>query len=99
MAANCVWYTDGMESPLQASLTPELLAAVQAGNGFARVEDPTTHRVYFLIEQTAQPTVSDDYVRRKVDEAYAEGDLGPLDMEAIKAEFRRRMATSSRPLR
>ena len=87
-----VCYTDGVDAPLQVSLTPEQLAAVQAGNGFARVEDPTTHRVYFLIEQPKAPSINDDYVRQKIDEAYAEGDLGPLDMEAVKAEFRRRQA-------
>ena len=81
-----------MDIPLQASLTPEQLAAVQAGNGFARVEDPNTHRIYILIEQSGTPTISDDYVRGKIDEAYAEGDVGPLDMEVIKAEFRRRQA-------
>jgi hypothetical protein len=83
-----------MEAPLQASLTPEQLAAVQAGHGFARVEDPKTHRVYFLIEQTEAPTISDDYVRHKIDEAYADGDLGPLDMNVIKAELRRRLSVS-----
>jgi hypothetical protein len=84
-----------MDSLRIAPLTPEQLAAVQAGNGFARVEDPTTHRVYLLIEQPDVPPISDDYVRRKIEEAYAEGDVGALDMQAIKAEFRRRQSASS----
>jgi hypothetical protein len=84
-----------MDTSFHAPLTPEQLAAVQAGNGFAKVQDPATHRVYFLIEQSVAPTISDDYVRRKIEEAYAEGDLGRLDMEAIKAEFRHRQSAAS----
>jgi hypothetical protein len=83
-----------MDTSIHAPLTPEQLAAVQAGNGFAKVEDPSTNRVYFLIEQSAS-TISDDYVRRKIEEAYTKGDLGPLDMEAIKAEFHRRHSARS----
>jgi hypothetical protein len=83
-----------MDTSLDAPLTPEQLAAVQAGNGIAKVHDPTTHRVYFLIEQSSG-TISDDYVRRKIEEAYDEGDLAALDMEAIKAEFRRRHSALS----
>jgi hypothetical protein len=83
-----------MATSVYAPLTPEQLAAVQAGNGFAKVQDPSSHRVYYLIEQMDAPAISDEYVRRKIDEAYADGDLGPLDMEAIKAEFRRRQSAS-----
>lgn len=79
-----------MDASLQTSLTPELLAAVQAGGGIARVEDPTTRRVYLLIDQGASPTLGDDYVREKIEEAYADGEFVPLDMEAIKSEFHRR---------
>jgi hypothetical protein len=93
-AEEAVWYTYCMEPSLHSPLTPEQLAAVQAGNGFARVEDPTSHRVYFLIEQLDAPAISDDYVRRKIEEAYAEGDVGPLDMQATKAAFRRRQSAT-----
>ncbi|MGD9633693.1 MAG: hypothetical protein AB7G28_05255 [Pirellulales bacterium] len=81
-----------MEPSVQIPLTPELTAAVHAGGGFAQVEDPNTHRVYYLIEQAAPPTIADDYVRAKIDEAYAEGAFEPLDMAAIKAEFQRRQS-------
>ena len=64
---------------MQIPLTPELTAAVHAGGGFAQVEDPNTHRVYFLIEQTATPTIDDNYVREKIAEAYADGEFQPLD--------------------
>jgi hypothetical protein len=84
-----------MDASYQTPLTPEQLAAVQAGQGFARVEDPVTHRVYFLIEQPEPPTIDDDYVRAKIDEAYAVGGIAPLDMNAIKAEFARRQAAKS----
>jgi hypothetical protein len=87
-----------MEPSVQIPLTPELTAAVHAGGGFAQVEDPNTHRVYFLIEQTvltkqaAPPTIDDNYVREKIAEAYADGEFEPLDMAAIKAEFHRRQS-------
>jgi len=69
---------------------------VQAGGGLARVEDPVTHRVYVLIEQPEPPAVDDDYAREKVEEAYADGDFEPLDMDVVKAEFHRRQAKRSR---
>ena len=81
-----------MDASFQTPLTPEQLAAVHAGGGFAQVEDPTTHRVYFLIEQAEPPVLDDDYVREKIDEAYADGGLEPLDMKALKAEFQRRQS-------
>jgi hypothetical protein len=81
-----------MDASFQTPLTPELLAAVHAGDGFARVEDPATHRVYFLIEQAEPPTIDDDYVRERIEEAYTDGEFVPLDMAAIKAEFHRRQA-------
>ncbi len=83
---------------MQIPLTPELTAAVHAGGGFAQVEDPNTHRVYFLIEQpsltnqTVPPTIDDNYVREKIAEAYADGEFEPLDMAASKAEFHRRQS-------
>jgi hypothetical protein len=79
-----------MESSLPAPLTPDQIAAVQAGGGFARFEDPTTHRVYFVVEQSEPSTLDDDYVRQKIAEAYDAGGYGPLDMAAVKAEFQRR---------
>lgn len=84
-----------MDAPLQVSLTPEQIAAVTAGDGFVRMQDPSTHRVYFLIEQTAKPVIGDEYVRSKIDEAFLKGDIAPLDMAAIKEEFRRRLGDSS----
>ncbi len=81
-----------METPPQTSLTPEQVAAVQAGGGLARAEDPATHRVYFLVEQPEPPTLDDAYVREMVEEAYADGDFEPLDMDVVKAESWRRQA-------
>jgi hypothetical protein len=82
-----------MEAFFQGALTADQLAAIHAGGGFARMEDPQTHRVYFLIEQQpAPPTLDDEYVRQKIEEAYAEGGVEPLDMAAIKAEFHRQQA-------
>jgi hypothetical protein len=92
-----MWYIGRMDASFQTPLTPEQLAAVNAGNGFARVEDPATHRVYFLIEQSDPPTIDDDYVREKIAEAYAEGGLEPLDMAAVKSEVLRRQASKRSP--
>jgi len=82
-----------METPFPAPLTPAQLAAITAGGGFAQCEDPTTHVRYHLIPFEL-PTLDDDYMREKIDEAYADaGDSGfqPLDMGAIKLELQRRL--------
>lgn len=84
-----------METTHQASLTPEQVAAILAGGGFALCEDPTTHVQYQLI-QVEPMTIDDEYIRAKIEEAYAdpEGDR-PLDMATIKAELNRRLAAKS----
>jgi hypothetical protein len=83
-----------METPYHVSLTPEQLAAISAGGGFAECEDPTTHVQYQLI-RVESPTISDEYIRQKVEEAYAgnvECDVAPLDMTKTKTELQRRLA-------
>ncbi len=84
-----------MDTPRQVPLSPEQIAAIQAGGGVAHVEDPTTHRVYLLVEQGRAPTLSDDYFRAKVAAGLAEADRGesqPWDVEALKADLRGRDA-------
>ena len=84
-----------METTYQASLTPEQLAAIHAGGGFARCEDPRTHLHYQLI-QLVPSTIDDEYIREKAEEAYADpAGCGPLDMTAIKAELNRRLAKNA----
>ncbi len=81
-----------MEMTHQAPLTPEQLAAINAGGGFARCEDPTTHVQYHLI-QVELSSVDDNYIREKIEEAYADSaGFEPLDMAEIKAELHRRLA-------
>ncbi len=83
-----------MENSRFPPLTPEQLAAVNAGGGFARCEDPDTHAVYHLIQEGESRRLSDDYFREKLAEAdadVAKNGLQPLDMGAIKAEFERRL--------
>lgn len=78
-------------------ITPEQLAAVLAGNGFAHVEDPVTHRVYLLVDQGTAPTLSDDYFRDKIAAGIAERDQGecqPWNAEQLKADLRRHDARS-----
>ncbi|MCI0332720.1 MAG: hypothetical protein L0228_05815 [Planctomycetes bacterium] len=83
-----------MEMTHQAPLTPEQLAAITAGGGFARCEDPTTHVHYHLI-QYEPPTLDDDYIREKLAEAQADidrGDYADWDLDEIKSELRDRLA-------
>jgi hypothetical protein len=90
-------YTENMEPTYQAALTPEQIAAITAGGGFARCEDPTTHVRYQLV-QIESPNLDNEYFRGKIEEAYADaGEQGfqPLDMAAIKAELSRRLAAKS----
>jgi hypothetical protein len=84
-----------METTHPIALTPEQIAVINEGGGFARVEDPTTHRIFLLIEQPAAPTLDDDYVREKLAEARAEserGDVADWDVEKLKRELRDRLA-------
>lgn len=79
-------------------VTPEQVAAITAGNGFAHAEDPATHRVYLLVEQGQAPTLSDEYFRQQIAAGLAEADGGecqPWDVEAIKADLRLRHANRS----
>lgn len=81
-----------MDMPLQISLTPELIAAVQAGAGCVRFEDPQTHRVYLLAEQDEVP-LDDNYFREKLAEARQESEMGlsePWDVETLKNKLRSR---------
>jgi Arc/MetJ-type ribon-helix-helix transcriptional regulator len=83
-----------MESPRQAPLTPEQIAAVQEGAGLARLEDPNTHRIYILSEQL-EPTLDETYVREKLQEAQASIDRGEVadwDVDEFKADLRDRLA-------
>jgi hypothetical protein len=82
-----------MSTDHHPSVTPAQVAAVAAGNGFAHVEDPATHRVYLLVDQGQAPTLSEDYFRQKIAEGLAEADRGesqPWDVEAMKADLIRR---------
>ena len=79
-----------MEPTYPAALTPEQLAAINAGGGFARCEDPTTHVQYQLI-QCEPTTIDDDYIREKLAEAKADmdrGDYAEWDVDEIKRELR-----------
>jgi hypothetical protein len=83
-----------MESTHQAALTPEQIAAITAGGGFARCEDPTTHVRYQLI-QYEPITLADEYIRDKLAEAQADVDRGDIDewnLDEIKRELHERLA-------
>lgn len=86
-----------MESPRPAPLTPEQLAAVRAGEGYAQLVDPNTNHVYFLSEPVT-PTIDEEYVREKLEEAQQSIDRGEVsdwDVNEIKAEVRDRLARKS----
>ena len=86
-----------METPRQAPLTPEQLAAMQEGEGYAHLVDPNTRQVYILSEPQT-PTIDDNYVREKLEEAQNSIDRGEIaawDIEEIKAEVRKRIASNN----
>jgi len=87
-----------MDTLYEAPLTPEQIAAMNASGGFASCEDPSTHLRYHLV-QIEPFTIDDDYVREKLEEAYADMErngVQPLDMAKIKAELARRLAAKKR---
>jgi len=86
-----MWYTRGMNNPAPIAMTPEQLAAVQAGRGVAHVQDPNTQRIYILIEQGQQPK----YFREKLAEGLAESKRGESkvwNVNDLKNDLRRRYA-------
>jgi len=83
-----------MDTPSLNPLTPEQIAALEAGDGIMVGQDPTTHRVYLLMEQV-EPTIDDDYVREKLAEAQASidrGDVAEWDVSEITSAARSRIA-------
>jgi len=83
-----------MDIPRQVPLSSEQLAAVRDGGGYAHLIDPNTQQVYFLTEPIS-PTIEEDYVRDKLEEAQASIDRGEVsdwDLNDIKTEVRRRLA-------
>jgi len=88
-----------MNASHQVALTPEQVAAVEAGNGVAHAEDPITHRVYLLVEQGQGPTLSDEYFRAKIAAGLTEAERGesqPWDVAAMKADLQRRHAEKTK---
>jgi len=80
-----------METPSPAPLTPEQLAAINSGDGYARFIDPTTRVVYHLIKQSEPPAIDDQYVREKLAEAQADvdrGDVAEWNLTEVKQEVR-----------
>jgi hypothetical protein len=79
----------------QAPLTSEQLAAMNAGGGTARLEDPQTHIVYTLTCEPAEREYDDDYIREKLAEGYADFEAGRYaewNLEEMKAELAQRLA-------
>lgn len=87
-----------MDAPFPAPLSAEQLAAINAGDGHARLIDPGTQIVYHVIAQAETPTIDDDYVREKLAEAEADverGDVAAWDVAEIKQELRERLTRES----
>jgi hypothetical protein len=79
-------------------LTPEQIAAVVAGGGYARCEDPQTHVVYHLVQQGHAISIDDEYVRAKLAEAQSDIDAGrvaPWDLVEVKRELQLNAARNS----
>jgi hypothetical protein len=85
-----------MDAPRQASLTPEQLAAVNSGDGFAAFIDPVNGFTYYLIKQADPPKLDDDYIREKLVEADIDmlrGKFGKWDVEEVKRQLLERLTS------
>jgi|GEM_PF-2346555 len=83
-----------METPHLIPMTPEQIAALEAGGRFVHAQDPTTNRFYLLIEQT-EPTIDQEYVREKLAEGLASieaGEVSDWDVDEFKNQLRQRHA-------
>jgi len=84
-----------METSLP-QLTPEQQQAIATSGGLpVQLEDPSTHKLYVLLEQSNQNVLDDDYVREALSKGIAaveRGDYRKWDPEETKAEGRRRLA-------
>lgn len=79
-----------MEAPNLIPMTPEQIAALDAGESFVQAQDPATHRRYLLIEQI-EPKLDDEYVREKLAEGLASskaGEVSDWDVEEFKRQLR-----------
>jgi hypothetical protein len=84
-----------MENTFQVPLTPEQLAAINAGGGYARCEDPTT-RIHYQLVQFEPSTLDDNYIREKLAEAQADVEHGRV-AELNFDELRRELQSRSNP--
>jgi hypothetical protein len=81
------------EGCLYLSLTPEQVAALDAGGSLIHAVDPATHRRYVLIDEVP-PQISVQELRAMLQEAIDQSDRGkcvPWDVEEIKQSLWRRL--------
>jgi hypothetical protein len=76
-------------------LTPEQCQAIAANGGVPiQLEDPDTHKVYLLLEQSPGATLDDEFIREELSKGIAAleaGERRAWDPERIKQEGRRRL--------
>ena len=79
---------------MQFELTPDQRQAILSGAGEPlHIHDPQTQKVYLLIEQGAEPTLEEEYIRRGLELArqqIANGEIARGDIESVIAEAKRR---------
>lgn len=83
-----------MEASPLIPMTPEQIAALEAGGSIVRAQDPKTNRHYLLIEQI-EPTLDEQYVREKLAEGLASieaGEVSDWDVDEFKDQLRQRHA-------
>jgi len=81
-----------MKAPNLIPMTPEQIAALDAGDSVVHAQDPTTQRRYVLIEQI-EPALDDEYVCEKLAEGLASieaGEVSDWDVEEFKKQLRER---------
>jgi hypothetical protein len=87
-----------MDDTFQVPLTPEQLAAITAGGGYARCEDPTT-RIHYQLLQFEPSTLDDNYVREKLAEAQADvehGRVAELNFDEMRRALKNRLDRRSK---
>jgi hypothetical protein len=82
-------------------LTPEQRQAIAASGGLPiHLEDPETHKLYVLLEQSPDALLDHEYICNELATGIAAIDAGeriPGDPEGIKQEGRRRLTARKSP--
>lgn len=95
---NGAWYTSAMDAT-PIPLPHELRAAISShGGNPLTLWDAESQKSYWLVEREPQPSIDIDYLRHLADpglEDERNGDVAPLDVEAIMVKGKQLFAERS----